>query len=67
MITKVGRIARSVRDLWNILHEVIDEKGAQSVSLRESWCDTATPAGKLMITVLGGVARVRARIDSGAL
>ena len=36
VITKVDRIARSVRDLWNILHEVIDEKGAQFVSLRES-------------------------------
>jgi DNA invertase Pin-like site-specific DNA recombinase len=32
VITKVDRIAHSVRDLWNILHEVIEEKGAQFVS-----------------------------------
>jgi DNA invertase Pin-like site-specific DNA recombinase len=24
--------------------------------LRESWCDTSTPAGRLMVTVMGGVA-----------
>jgi DNA invertase Pin-like site-specific DNA recombinase len=70
VITKVDRIARSVRDLWNILHEVIEEKKAQFVSLRESWCDTTTPAGKLMITVLGGVAEferelIRERCEEG--
>ena len=32
VITKVDRIARSVRDLWNILQEVIEEKGVQFVS-----------------------------------
>ena len=63
-------IARSVRDLWNILHEVIEEKGAQFVSLRENWCDTTTPVGKLMITVLGGVAEferelIRERCEEG--
>jgi DNA invertase Pin-like site-specific DNA recombinase len=70
VITKVDRIARSVRDLWNILHEVIEEKGAQFVSLRESWCNTTTPAGKLMITVLGGIAEfernlIRKRCEEG--
>jgi DNA invertase Pin-like site-specific DNA recombinase len=70
VITKVDRIARSVRDLWNILHEVIEEKKAHFVSLRESWCDTTTPAGKLMITVLGGVAEferelIRERCEEG--
>jgi DNA invertase Pin-like site-specific DNA recombinase len=59
-----------VRDLWNILHEVIEDSGAQFVSLREGWCDTATPAGKLMMTVMGGVAEferelIRERCEEG--
>ena len=43
VITKVDRIARSVRDLWNILHEVIEEKGAQFVSLREAGATPPRP------------------------
>jgi len=70
VVTKLDRIARSVRDLWNILHEIIDENGGQFVSLREGWCDTTTPAGKLMVTVMGGVAEferelIRERCEEG--
>jgi DNA invertase Pin-like site-specific DNA recombinase len=41
-----------------------------SLSLRESWCDTATPAGKLMLTIFGGIAEferdlIRGRTDEG--
>ena len=70
VVTKLDRIARSVRDLWNILHEVIEENGSQFISLREGWCDTTTPAGKLMVTVMGGVAEferelIRERCEEG--
>jgi hypothetical protein len=59
------RIARSMRDLWNVPHEVTQEKGGQFVSLKQGWCDTTTPAGKLMITVLGGVAEFERGLASG--
>ena len=69
MVTKLDRLARSSRDLHNILHD-LREKGCGFVSLGESWCDTTTPAGKLMITVLGGVAEferelIRERCEEG--
>ena len=48
VVTKLDRLARSSRDLHNILHE-LDGLPAGFLSL-ESWCDTTTPAGKLMLT-----------------
>jgi DNA invertase Pin-like site-specific DNA recombinase len=35
---------------------VISDKGAGFKSLGDPWADTSTPHGKLMITVLGGLA-----------
>jgi len=40
-------------------------------SLREAWCDTTSPAGKLMLTIFGGIAEferdlIRSRCDEGA-
>jgi DNA invertase Pin-like site-specific DNA recombinase len=51
----VDRLARSVRDLLNVIHE-LSEADCTFVSLREAWADTTTAAGKLMITILGGIA-----------
>jgi DNA invertase Pin-like site-specific DNA recombinase len=69
VVTKLDRLARSSRDLANILHE-LKERDCGFVSLRESWCDTTSPAGKLMITIMGGIAEferelIRARCDEG--
>jgi DNA invertase Pin-like site-specific DNA recombinase len=55
VVTKLDRLARSTRDLLNTL-AVISDKGASFKSLGDPWADTATPHGKLMITVLGGLA-----------
>src|ERR1700756_1648792 len=41
--------------LINTLAEIA-QRGASFKSLGDSWCDTTTPAGKLMLTVLGGLA-----------
>jgi hypothetical protein len=42
------------------LHAISDhvrhKAGAQSRSLRESWADTTSSAGRLMITIIGGIA-----------
>jgi DNA invertase Pin-like site-specific DNA recombinase len=53
--SRLDRLARSTRDLLNIL-EAVSEAGGQFRSLGDAWCDTTTPHGRLMITVLGGLA-----------
>jgi len=55
IVTKLDRLARSTRDLLNTL-AAIGEMGAAFKSLGDAWADTTTPAGKLMLTVLGGLA-----------
>ena len=69
VVTKLDRLARSSRDLHNILHE-LQSLSAGFLSLRESWCDTTTAAGKLMLTIFGGIAEferelIRSRTDEG--
>jgi DNA invertase Pin-like site-specific DNA recombinase len=55
LVTKLDRLARSTRDLLNTL-AVIGEAGAGFRSLGDPWADTTTPHGRLMVTVLGGLA-----------
>jgi DNA invertase Pin-like site-specific DNA recombinase len=55
LVAKLDRLARSTRDLLNTLAAVA-ERGAAFRSLGDGWADTTTPHGKLMITVLGGLA-----------
>jgi DNA invertase Pin-like site-specific DNA recombinase len=55
MVTRLDRLARSTRDLLNIVAQ-IEARGARFKSLAETWADTTTPAGRLMLTVLGGLA-----------
>jgi DNA invertase Pin-like site-specific DNA recombinase len=55
LVTKLDRLARSTRDLLNTL-AAVTERGASFRSLGDSWADTSTPHGKLMVTVLEGLA-----------
>lgn len=55
MVTRLDRLARSTVDLLNIL-EAITKKGAGFKSLADAWADTTTPHGKLLVTMLGGMA-----------
>jgi DNA invertase Pin-like site-specific DNA recombinase len=69
IVTRLDRLARSTRDLLNTLH-TITEKGAQFRSLADAWCDTTTPHGRLMTTLLAGIAEferslIKARTDVG--
>jgi DNA invertase Pin-like site-specific DNA recombinase len=69
MVTRLDRLARSTRDLLNIL-ATIAEKGAGFRSLGDRWADTTTAHGHLMLTVLGGMAEferelIRARTSEG--
>jgi DNA invertase Pin-like site-specific DNA recombinase len=52
-VTRLDRLARSTRDLLNTL-AVITAKKAGFKSLAETWADTTTSHGRLMLTVLGG-------------
>jgi DNA invertase Pin-like site-specific DNA recombinase len=42
MVTRLDRLARSTRDLLNILH-VLGERSIGFKSLADSWADTTTP------------------------
>ena len=69
VVCKLDRLARSTRDLLNTLAAVADV-GATFKSLGDPWCDTTTPHGRLMLTVLGGLAEferhlILARTDDG--
>jgi DNA invertase Pin-like site-specific DNA recombinase len=69
VVTRLDRLARSTRDLLNVLDELA-RRGAGFRSLKDSWADTTTPHGKLMVTVLGGLAEferelIRARTGEG--
>src|ERR1700721_104422 len=55
VVTRLDRLARSTRDLLNTL-ETINQKGAGFKSLRDAWADTTSAHGRLMLTILGGLA-----------
>ena len=55
VVIRLDRLARSTRDLLNVLDE-LSKRGAGFRSLKDTWADTTTPHGKLMLTVLGGLA-----------
>jgi DNA invertase Pin-like site-specific DNA recombinase len=55
LVVRLDRLARSTRDLLNIL-AAISAKGARFRSLTEAWADTTTPHGRLMVTILSGFA-----------
>ena len=69
LVTRLDRLARSTRDLLNIV-DAIAKAGAGFRSLADAWADTTTPHGRLMLTVLGGLAEferelIRARTGEG--
>jgi DNA invertase Pin-like site-specific DNA recombinase len=69
MVTRLDRLARSTRDLLNTLAAITARK-AGFRSLGDTWADTTTAHGRLMLTVLGGLAEferelIRARTGEG--
>lgn len=55
VVTRLDRLARSTRDLLNIL-AALAEKNVGFRSIADVWADTTTPHGRLMLTLLGGIA-----------
>lgn len=60
VVTKIDRLARSVTDLLTIIQMLESKKvGMRILNLG---MDTQTPTGKLMLTVLGGIAQFEREI-----
>ena len=55
IVTRLDRFARSTRDLLNFL-DILTKRGVTFRSLKDSWVDTCTAQGRLMITMLAGLA-----------
>lgn len=69
MVTRLDRLARSTRDLLNTMAQITG-KGAGFRSLADTWADTTTSHGRLMLTMLAGLAEferelIRARTTEG--
>ena len=60
VVTKLDRLARSVRHLFEIT-ETLAEKGA-ALRILDLGIDTGKPTGKLVLTVLGGIAEFEREI-----
>ncbi|MGD2278220.1 recombinase family protein [Bacillus wiedmannii] len=55
VFAELARASRSTKDLLEIV-DTISKKGANVLSLKESWLDTTSAAGKFMLTVFAGLA-----------
>jgi DNA invertase Pin-like site-specific DNA recombinase len=55
VVTKLDRLARSVRDLMTIIHQL--ERKQVGLRILNLGMDTQTTTGKLMLTILGGIAQ----------
>jgi DNA invertase Pin-like site-specific DNA recombinase len=69
IVSRLDRLARSTRDLLNVL-DVVAKAGAGFRSLKDTWADTTSAHGRLMLTVLGGLAEfkrelIKARTGEG--
>jgi DNA invertase Pin-like site-specific DNA recombinase len=69
VVTRLDKLARSTRDLLNVI-DAVTKRGAGFKSLKDTWADTTSPHGRLMLTVLGGLAEferelIRARTGEG--
>ena len=69
LVTRLDRLARSTLHLLTIL-DTIGRKGGAFRSLADAWADTTTPHGRLLLTMLGGLAEferelIRSRTSEG--
>jgi DNA invertase Pin-like site-specific DNA recombinase len=56
-VVKIDRLARSSRDLLNIVHD-IEARGAAFESLSEPWANTSSPQAAAMLTMLSAFAQL---------
>lgn len=69
LVTRIDRLARSTLDL-HLMLDAVAKRGAGFRSLRDPWADTTSPHGRLILTVLAGLAEyerelIKARTSEG--
>lgn len=55
VVTRLDRFARSTHQLLNAIED-LTEKGVGFRSLRDAWADSTSPHGRLLLTILAGLA-----------
>jgi DNA invertase Pin-like site-specific DNA recombinase len=55
MVVRIDRLARSLRELVNVLHD-LDQAGVGFKSLSDPWAETTSASGKLMLGIIGALA-----------
>ena len=56
IVADLTRLSRSTKDLFEIV-SLVESKGANIKSLKESWLDTTTPHGRLLFTIFAGISQ----------
>ena len=69
VITRLDRLARSIRDLLGII-DTLKASGAAIKALDDTWLDTTTAHGELILTIMGALAEferqmIRSRCEEG--
>jgi DNA invertase Pin-like site-specific DNA recombinase len=69
VVVRLDRLARSIRDLLSLM-DTLQAAGAHIKSLNETWLDTTSAHGRLILTIMGGMAEferelIRQRCDEG--
>jgi DNA invertase Pin-like site-specific DNA recombinase len=70
LVTRLDLLARSTLDMLTIITKEIAGKGANFRSLHEAWADSTTMHGKLLLTMMSGIAEferelIKARTQEG--
>lgn len=56
IVTKLDRVARSIKDLWQIV-DGLNDKGVGFLALNNKDLDTTSATGRMMLSILGAVAQ----------
>lgn len=61
IVKELTRVSRSTLDMLDLVQQITD-KGCYIKSLNESWLDTGSPTGELMLTLMAGIAQFERRL-----
>jgi DNA invertase Pin-like site-specific DNA recombinase len=69
VVVRLDRLFRSTRHLLNLLHD-LGERNIAFKALKDEWCNTSTAHGRLLLTVISGIATferdlIKARCSEG--